>query len=504
MSSLVETMRAYHQDLEVHAENLGDELVKEPKTIREQIARHQKVAARIDAMRDVGRKLLAAYKDADGLLAMELQEISGDDSLDVYYRRLQDLQNFHRRTAGAPVVIDKSTTDVKVTADWSHEEARGRFVDLHAVYELYVNLPCFERCDYLTFLNTFEEQMARVPKEQKIRSDRAKAYREFVEAFYSYLKDFFVRTNPLVNIAKIEALIEEDFSQRWEAKAVPGWFEDDSSGSGRATGKRKREGKEKRKEEEQDSAPTQAAEDDPLYCKPCAKRFAKQTVFDTHLTGRKHKKAEKAMQEGAGSMPLNTNKLKEQLLSRVLALLEEKVIQYTNLSRNKLNESKVHAELKQTRTKEEIEADLEEDEGKVESDEEGEEEETRDTIYNPLNLPLGWDGKPIPLWLYKLHGLNIPYSCEICGNHTYFGPRAYQRHFKEWRHVYGMRCLGIPNTKHFMHITKMKDAQALHEKLKKTLASSGFKPEEEEEFEDKDGNVFNKKTYEDLRRQGLI
>ncbi len=27
-------------------------------------------------------------------------------------------------------------------------------------------------------------------------------------------------------------------------------------------------------------------------------------------------------------------------------------------------------------------------------------------MYNPLKLPLGWDGKPIPYWLYKLHGLN--------------------------------------------------------------------------------------------------
>ncbi len=28
-------------------------------------------------------------------------------------------------------------------------------------------------------------------------------------------------------------------------------------------------------------------------------------------------------------------------------------------------------------------------------------------LYNPLNLPLGWDGKPIPFWLYKLHGLGV-------------------------------------------------------------------------------------------------
>lgn len=49
--------------------------------------------------------------------------------------------------------------------------------------------------------------------------------------------------------------------------------------------------------------------------------------------------------------------------------------------------------------------------------------------YNPKNLPLGWDGKPIPYWLYKLHGLNIGYSCEICGNQVYKGPKAFQRHF---------------------------------------------------------------------------
>ena len=32
----------------------------------------------------------------------------------------------------------------------------------------------------------------------------------------------------------------------------------------------------------------------------------------------------------------------------------------------------------------------------------------------------------------------------------------------------------------------------------------GFIQEMEEEFEDRAGNVYNKKTYEDLRRQGLI
>lgn len=44
-------------------------------------------------------------------------------------------------------------------------------------------------------------------------------------------------------------------------------------------------------------------------------------------------------------------------------------------------------------------------------DEESSEEELDAPIYNPKNLPLGWDGKPIPYWLYKLHGLGIEYKC---------------------------------------------------------------------------------------------
>ena len=76
------------------------------------------------------------------------------------------------------------------------------------------------------------------------------------------------------------------------------------------------------------------------------------------------------------------------------------------------------------------------------------------------NYPVGWDGKPIPYWLYKLHGLGIEYKCEICGNTSYFGRRSFERHFQEWRHAYGMKCLGIPNTKHFNEITNINDALA--------------------------------------------
>lgn len=67
-----------------------------------------------------------------------------------------------------------------------------------------------------------------------------------------------------------------------------------------------------------------------------------------------------------------------------------------------------------------------------------------------------------------------------------------------------MKCLGLPNTKHFHEITTIKDAFNLAEKLKEEAKKEIFKKDTMEEFEDAEGNVFNRKTFEDLHRQGLI
>uniref|UniRef100_A0A2K5J605 Splicing factor 3A subunit 3 n=1 Tax=Colobus angolensis palliatus TaxID=336983 RepID=A0A2K5J605_COLAP len=90
-----------------------------------------------------------------------------------------------------------------------------------------------------------------------------------------------------------------------------------------------------------------------------------------------------------------------------------------------------------------------------------------------------------------LHGLSINYNCENCGNYTCRGRKAFQQPFAEW-------CLGIPNTAHFAKVTQIEEAASLWAKLKLQM------PDTEEEYEDSSGNVENKKTYEDLKRQGLL
>ena len=125
-------------------------------------------------------------------------------------------------------------------------------------------------------------------------------------------------------------------------------------------------------------------------------------------------------------------------------------------------------------------------------------------IYNPKGVPLGWDGKPIPYWLFKLHGLNHFYQCEICGNESYRGRHNFEKHFAEAKHSYGMKCLGIPNTKHFHGVTKIEDAQNLWKKLQKNVNKDMFDASQDEEYEDSHGNVLSRATYEDLARQGLL
>jgi len=84
------------------------------------------------------------------------------------------------------------------------------------------------------------------------------------------------------------------------------------------------------------------------------------------------------------------------------------------------------------------------------------------------------------------------------------GRKNFDRHFQESRHAFGMRALGLPNTKHFHEITSIEDALSLAEKLKQEGRYEIFEQETMEELEDDEGNVYNRKTYDDLKKQGLI
>ncbi|PON96831.1 Splicing factor 3A subunit [Trema orientale] len=198
-------------------------------------------------------------------------------------------------------------------------------------------------------------------------------------------------------------------------------------------------------------------------------------------------------QNGVAAAP-EVNNLKE------IALIEAEISKLCELLEETIERTKENIVKKQALTYEEILEDIREVD--IQPDTESDDDDQQ--IYNPLKLPMGWDGKPIPYWLYKLHGLGQEFKCEICGNYSYWGRRAFERHFKEWRHQHGMRCLGIPNTKNFNEITSIEEAKELWKRIQERQGLNKWRPDLEEEYEDKEGNIYNKKTYTDLQRQGLI
>merc|ERR1712060_84751 len=181
-----------------------------------------------------------------------------------------------------------------------------------------------------------------------------------------------------------------------------------------------------------------------------------------------------------------------------ITLNELKLIQLSTELRQTIEETTANITRKQTKSPAELEAELEEVTDLVFG-----RKEENDRIYNLLKLPMGPDGKPIPYWLYKLHGLNRKIESEICGNYGYEGRRAFEKHFKETRHLQGMQALGIPNTKVFFEITNIKDAINLWNSIKFKKIQDNDK-KNEQEFEDADGNLYDKETYELLKKHALL
>lgn len=492
MEPLLERTRLLHQSIEENRTGAVADMLEIPTSAKEKILQDHRIKIRLDSMVSDSATLLDLYDDADGR-KVAIDSISGDQMFSSFYDRLRQIREFHRKYPN-DVKIPKE--EIKVKVAFSGDEMGGKHVDLNEHYDRFLQLAhvadskkVFEKCNYIAYLGKFDK-LFNVERELKTNPLYIGAYKTYIEELLAYMSDFFVRVNPLVDVLKVREMIKEDFDKRWELKAITGWFDKDA-GAGKAG-------------PSPEGAVAAAAASDNLYCKACEKLFAKETVFQAHLTGKKHLKAvEDAAKAGAGAAVKPSPNS-----SRHLAEVEEYIFRFSELLRLQINDTVSHIEKKQTRTYEEIAAELEDADKEhgqtlaaIESESSDDEEKP---IYNPLNLPLGWDNKPIPYWLYKLHGLNIEYKCEICGGYGYWGPRAWERHFTEWRHTYGMRCLGIPNTREFRNITTFEDAMALHNKVQDKKKQVEWVPDEGEEYEDREGNVFNKKTYEDLKRQGII
>ena len=390
--------------------------------------------------------------------------------------------------------------------------------------------------EYVAFLhelpNLFDgEKTTNLDRSKKF----SKTYVSFCEELYEYLVDFLERASPLqfARDVLVPEEIDEEFEKIFEKGELKGWEDKGVVASTRnnnnnnntldlsvvkdiAKGKNVSSSKALKSnmndEEIKDALSKAGLKTGGTPDERCERLFQVAKLVsaakgnDATIPSKYIRKGVVVVGSGAdGKKDEEERRLKTQIeRAKHIARLEYRLkILFAGALRKTLDNTKSQAEKKLTMSREEIEREHEEDDDFAFSDVDEDEDEMNKEIYNPLKLPMGWDGKPIPYWLYKLHGLNIEFKCEICGNYSYWGRRAYEQHFTQWRHQHGMRCLNIPFSKAFNEVTTIEEARRLHQTLEEKKLGK-WDRQHDQECEDADGNVYNAKTFAELRSQGLI
>ncbi|KNA09357.1 hypothetical protein SOVF_154360 [Spinacia oleracea] len=507
-STLLEVTRGSHEEVERLERLIVKELQNEGASSKERLFQSHRVRFMIEHIVSTTNKLVEIYEDKDNarkdeIAALGGQTATGTNVFSAFYDRLKEIREYHRRHQSARVIDAEEEYEQMFKEDpmldFSGEEASGRYLDLHQFYNMYINSKFGKPMDYVAYLMVFS-QPQKIPRKRKM----TRQYKEYTINILEYLISFFERTEPLKDLDRIFSKVISDFEEKWAIGEVEGW---------------ENEGQENGHVSQSDvidldyySTVEELMELGPEKLKEALAALGLKTGGTVQQRAErlfltKNTPLEKLDRKHFAKLPCGSNQngngdvqFHKQEDIKELALVEAKMKKLCELLEEIIVRTKENIVKKQGMTFEEIEKEHEEEDEQAES----ESDEEDQPIYNPLKLPLGWDGKPIPYWLYKLHGLGQEFKCEICGNHSYWGRRAFERHFKEWRHQHGMRCLGIPNTKNFNEITSIQDAKNLWEKIQKRQGLHKWRPDLEEEYEDQEGNIYNKKTYADLQRQGLI
>ncbi|KAI0543603.1 hypothetical protein F4679DRAFT_568120 [Xylaria curta] len=501
---LLEEQRFLHEDLERLEQGIADRIGEEPKHIRDRLARDHQIAEFLDRISSQSAKLLEIYRDGDGSRSREIQQIGTGDPMDEFYKQLADVKSFHARYPNEPVEnlerayrpkkgLDEAAQPSIVDRMFTGEEAFGRFFDLHTSHERYLNLPNAKRLTYQQYLDLFDNfapGAGGLKRSEKLTD----LYFAYVGQLALDLETFLRKTRPLENIDKVLAEFDKQFEEDWENDKVPEWKTEDLHATS-GTGKPKATGG--------------------IWCDACERDFTNENVYKNHLNGKKHIRAEAARQNGEQETSATNGARKEgasiiRVKERAIAEREYRIKRLASAMSTERSDTRVNVERKQGMTDKERQQEIDNlysasaAAAQQPEREEGDEGDDDDRIYNPLKLPLAWDGKPIPFWLYKLHGLGVEFACEVCGNFVYMGRRAFDKHFNEPRHIHGLKCLGITNTSLFRDITHIEEALRLWEKIQKDKRKDKVEDGSVVQMEDAEGNVMPEKVYYDLQKQGLL
>eukprot|EP01039_Chlorochromonas_danica_P011336 gene11336-12652_t len=516
-STILELMRLNHELSERAELAFGEELDIKPNGQKAKVWQQHHLHNLTNQILHYNQELSHQYQDEDGLLSEEIQHVR-DGGLASFDEVLKTtLEYYENNFPSGLEALPSQLPSLPIDIEFSGEEIFGKYLDLHRYYLLFVNMMKksnsgngsgskqgggvgsggsggIGEIDYLQYLERFSSFFY---LDDQLKS--SSIYHSYLNELKDYLFDFHYRIQPLINL-------NEDIVEEWKKEFAEKVKNGEIVIKGKVTAEQQQQGV--------------AHAPQPLRLG----MFNDVTELEALGMDRLKEALEALGLKCGGTLQDRARRLwsirgkkaeeiPSSLKTEEVAWKEFQITSLCEIMGDLIRATRRHAEKQQARSVEEKQQEIMEEEYGLLPDHDnnenhhrhGEEDDDDEApIYNPLNLPLGWDGKPIPYWLYKLHGLGVEYKCEICGNQSYWGRKAFDRHFQEWKHAHGMRCLGVPNTKHFHDITKIEDVMALYAKIKDQLRKEQYLADFEEEFEDTQGNVLNKRTYEDLARQGLL
>ena len=512
-SNILEQIRQRLEDIDHIKKAIVTTIEKKTESSKQGVANDHRVNNLLTMIQLKSMDILKKTNDEGLKSEIALKKISNKEfnsSRSIWERLESDLgkiEDYHDTFIPESVQAPSYSKDYYIEAafqppykrpQFSAKEHEGKAIDSQLLFQKYFNMTALKEKgilfkDTLQFMRNFE-RIFDVGLDVKMKS--YSKFKEFYHCIDVYLKDFFRKVQPLVDFDQVNNKIQDDFEKKKHQKTLKGYYEyEDIAPVNKLT---------------EDTAKNETAKQR-LYCDVCQCVFSNENVFVHHFNGKKHKKNKKNMgkilqridqEKELHKIVAEKENRKKDIYDKKkyqLAKIEHSICQFKGLLVDVFDNTLNFLRRQQTYNLDELS-----EENSIKSDEELILSEEEEENYNPKNLPIGWDGKPIPYWLFKLHGLGIEYKCEICGNYSYWGRRAFEKHFTEWRHTYAMKCLKIPNSVHFREITNFNDALILHHKLLEDSKKTKFNPDVEEEFEDSEGNVLDKRTYIDLQKQGLL
>ncbi len=104
-----------------------------------------------------------------------------------FFTRVKEIKEYH---AKYPDIIsdDSLTTFPKGSVVFSAEELYGKHVDLHQIYDSYINIPGVQKISYYLYLDIFYKFEA-VHRSIKTHSK----YHSYIVGLYDYLVGFYKR-----------------------------------------------------------------------------------------------------------------------------------------------------------------------------------------------------------------------------------------------------------------------------------------------------------------------